>query len=362
VRGKKRTPLFKGQKLVAVPSNVGPFTMPNYEDLASQGVYEDGNVRVFAGQRAETFYIDLGAVFDTVNLRRPVPALTQAEDADDSVDPFGVNRFSGFNIHTIAIELPISRITTDGKPSIATKNPIIGVYASTSRQRTRELQSKGRTKNSGGFVQIARMANPLVNELIINTPSKDFWNRTDPKDEATFQEFYKNPTVVTELNLIFGLPVPATPRTDLLQALLKYPGQALKNANCGTPCSELLRLDLTVAPTAAEDQSRLGAALGGDPAGFPNGRRPNDDVTDIITRVAGGAAFINNRVGDGVNHLADAPGAGMGDGPGYGSTTGNILDTTANGIAKEFPFLPTPFDGRNRVHVDCGEAGANPCN
>ena len=94
MRGKRRTPLFKGQKLVAVPSNVGPFTIPNYEDLASQGVYEDGNFRVFAGQRAETFYIDLGAVFDTVNLRRPVPALTQAEDADDSVDPFGINRFS----------------------------------------------------------------------------------------------------------------------------------------------------------------------------------------------------------------------------------------------------------------------------
>jgi hypothetical protein len=119
VRGKRRTPLFKGQKLVAVPSNVGPFTIPNYEDLASQGVYEDGNFRVFAGQRAETFYIDLGAVFDTVNLRRPVPALTQAEDADDSVDPFGINRFSGFNIHTIAIELPISRLTSFFRQDLA---------------------------------------------------------------------------------------------------------------------------------------------------------------------------------------------------------------------------------------------------
>jgi len=364
VRNGRRTPLFKGQKLVAVPSNVGPFTMPDYEDLASQGIYEDGNMRVFAGQRAETFYIDLGAVFDTVNLRRPVPALTQAEDADDSVDPFGINRFSGFNIHTIAIELPISQVTIDRKPSTTTKNPVIGLYASTSRQKTRELESKGRTTNRGEFVQIARMANPLVNELVINTPSKDFWNRTAPKDEAVFQEFYKNPTVATELNLIFGLPVTATPRTDLLQLLLKYQGQALSKdgKNCGTPCSELLRLDLRVPATAAEDQSRLGAALGGDPAGFPNGRRPNDDVTDIVTRVAGGTAFINARVGDGVNHLDGAPGAGLGDGPGYGLATGNILDTTTTGIAKEFPFLPTPFDGRNRVHVDCGEAGANPCN
>ena len=133
---KTRTPLFKGQKLVAVPSNVGPFTIPNYEDLASQGVYEDGNVRVFAGQRAETFYIDLGAVFDTVNLRRPVPALTQAEDADDSVDPFGVNRFSGFNIHTIAIELPISRITSDRKAATATKiQSSVSMPARTARAR-----------------------------------------------------------------------------------------------------------------------------------------------------------------------------------------------------------------------------------
>src|SRR5215813_956005 len=122
VKGNKKTVLFKNQLLVAVPSNVGPSTMggpnniPDYENLASQGVYEDGDVRVFAGQRAETFYIDLGAVFDTVNLRRNLPLLTPAEDADDSKDPFGINRFSGFNVNSIAIEIPIARITKDGKP------------------------------------------------------------------------------------------------------------------------------------------------------------------------------------------------------------------------------------------------------
>jgi len=362
VRGRTRTALFDSRTLVAVPTNVGPFTIPDYEDLASQGVYGDGDIRVFAGQRAETFYIDLGAVFDTVNLRRPVPALTDPEDADDTVDPFGINRFSGFNVHTIAIELPISHVTSDGEPAATTDNPVIGVYASTSRQKVRQLLSGGRTKYLGQFVQVARMANPLVNELIINTPSKDFWNRSEPEDEAQFQAFYKNPTVATELNLIFGLPVPATPRTDLMQLLLKYPNQALDGTNCGSPCAELLRVDLTVPPTPAEGQSRLGSVLGGDPAGFPNGRRPNDDVTDIATRVVGGTAFIDNNVGDGVNHLADAPGAGTSDGPGYGSVMGNDLDVTANGIAKEFPFLPTPHDGRNRSHIDCGEPGANPCN
>src|SRR5713226_2136122 len=117
VRGKKRTQLFKGQTLVAVPSNVGPATMPDYEALAAQGIYTDGatSIRVFAGQRAETFYIDLGAVFDTANLRRFPPLLSAGEDANDGVNPFGVNRFSGFNVHTIAIEVPITRVTRDRK-------------------------------------------------------------------------------------------------------------------------------------------------------------------------------------------------------------------------------------------------------
>src|SRR6266542_6903613 len=137
VRGKKRTELCKGQKLVAVPTNAGPATFKNYEDLAAQGIYTDAStgIKVFAGQRAETFYIDLGAVFDTVNLRRFLPLLTPAEDADDSKDPFGINRFSGTNVNSIAIEIPIARITKDGKPIEATNNPLIGMYASTSRQK-----------------------------------------------------------------------------------------------------------------------------------------------------------------------------------------------------------------------------------
>jgi hypothetical protein len=109
-----------------------------------------------------------------------------------------------------------------------------------------------------------------------------------------------------------------------------------------------LRLDLRVPPAAPELQSRLGAALSADMAGYPNGRRPNDDVTDIVVRVVGGTNYINARIGDGVNFLAGAPGL-VG------------VDITANGIARNFPFLPTPYDGRNRRHIDCGEPGGNPC-
>jgi hypothetical protein len=372
VKGNKKTVLFQNQLLVAVPSNVGPSTMggpnniPDYENLASQGVYEDGNVRVFAGQRAETFYIDLGAVFDTVNLRRNLPLLTAAEDGNDAADPFGNNRFSGTDINTIAIELPIKRITKDGAGPDTTAEPFIGVYASTSRQTVHVVNDKGSPVNAGRFVQVARLANPLINELIIDTPFKDRWNATSPEKEANFLNFYRTPTIALALQILTGVPVvpsPATPRDDLAQLFLKYPGQLLgPNGKCGTPCSELLRLDVSEPPVAAENQSRLGAALGGDAAGFPNGRRPNDDVTDIAIRVVGGTNFITNRAGDGVNFVKGAPGAGTSDGPGYGLTVGNRLDVTANGIAKEFPFLPTPYDGRNRRHIDCGETGANPCN
>jgi hypothetical protein len=354
IRRGKRTELFKGRTLVAVPSNVGPATMPDYPALAAQGIYSDdaNGIRVFAGQRAETFYIDLGAVFDTLNLRRYLPALTGPGEDNDNVNPFGVNRFSGFNISTIAIEVPIKRITSDRKPASTTKNPVIGMYAETDRRKVRVLHKSGERdddEDDGRFVQVSRMANPLVNELIITTPFKDEWNAAEPENEANFQAFYKNPVVATELNLVFHVPIvpidgsSANDRTDLMGLLLKYPGQALNGTNCGRPCAELLRLDLTVSPTAPENQSRLGAALSADKAGYPNGRRPNDDVTDIVVRVVGGNDYIANHIGDGVNFLAGAPGV-VG------------VDITANGIAKNFPFLPTPYDGK----CAAGQ-GSNPC-
>ena len=359
VRGKKRSPLFAGQLLVAVPSNAGPATMPSYGALAAQGIYTDAGsgVRVFAGQRAETFYIDLGAVFDTLNLRRYPPLLTAAEDANNAGNPFGNNRFSGANVSTIAIEVPVSRITSDGKAPAIAANPVIGIYASTARQKQRHLDGDGDPNTNGPFIQVSRMGNPLVNELIITTPSKDKWNAAEPEKEAQFQSFYKNPVIATALNLVYGFPIvpfdgsPASNRTDLMTVLLKYPGQALDGSNCGKPCSELLRLDLRVDPTAPASQNRLGSVLGADPAGWPNGRRPNDDVTDIAIRVVGGGPYITNRAGDGVNYLAGAP-------------NDATVPVTSNGIATAFPFLPTPYDGRNRRHVDCGEAGAgaNPCN
>jgi hypothetical protein len=337
------------QEMVAVPSNVGPLTIPNYEALAARGIYPLANGgRVFAGQRDETFYIDLGATFDTVNLRRNPPILTQNEDEDDTVSPFGVDTFSGFNVSTIALEIPIAELT--GNP-----NAVLGLYASTSRPKILSRRDDGTSVGSDGWVQVARMANPLVNELIIPTDRKDRWNATDPKDEAQFASFYLNSSLATVLNLRYSTTFPTSGRTDLVSALLQYGG----SGTCGPSdrCSELLRLNVGVPPTAPVLQKRLGV-LAGDGAGFPNGRRPNDDVTDIALRVVGGilltlgdpVAFANfPRLGDGVNFNAGAESSLV----------------TGNGIYTVFPFLPTPHAGWSPRHMDCGEGalypGVNPC-
>jgi len=347
----RRTELFGGAALPTVPSNIGPRTTPNYAALAAKGIFTDAStgIRVFAGQRAETFAIDLGAVFDTINLRvetppgapgrPPLPVHTAAEDADDFTNPFGVNAFSGFNVNTIAIEVPIRRLTVDRRPADA-HNGTIGVWARTLRQRNtlrtgEPLLAGGRGKSllqgRGRWVQVSRMANPLVNELIIRFGRKDFWNVTLPEDEAQFVGAYRDLDVAGALELVSGVPVPPTPREDIVSLLLQYAGTPKG------PLSELLRLDLTVPPTPPDRIKRLGPfahdAAGNptpDAAGFPNGRRPNDDVTDIVVRVAGGANYIAGYVGDGVG-------------------------VSELGVTGEFPFLPTPFDGRSRRHIDPGE-------
>jgi len=347
VRGKTRTSLGT-QPMYAVPSNVGPLTMPNYEALAAKGIYTLANGgKVFAGQRDESFYIDLGAAFDTLNLRRYPPILSAAEDANDSVNPFGNDALSGFNVNTIAIEVPINTVT-------ANAGGVIGGYASTYRSKVRvfkqnnnrNAESNDENVNAGPMVQVSRLANPLVNELIIGTDSKDQWNMTDPSDEAQFLDFYLNSRLATAMNLRFGTAFPTTGRTDLVNALLKYPSQPQTGTCKRNDCAELLRLNLSIAPTPPAQQKRL-SVLAGDNAGWPNGRRPNDDVTDIALRVVAGILVNANtpRLGDGTNFNIGAEGSNL----------------TANGIYTVFPYLPTPHDGRNRRHIDCGEPLANSC-
>jgi len=358
-----------GRDLIVVPSNVGPRTMPDYAALAAQGIYDLGDgVRVFAGQREDPFFIDLGATFDTLNFRK-APLLTAAEDANDTVNPFGADMLSGFNVNTIAIEVPISWVTKDHKGPADTKYPTIGAYASTSRRSQQVLRSSGINANTPGnaaasaaaapeaskanlylpyvqagvadqaeadaaepvdaassnFVQVQRLANPLVNEAIIGTIDKDRWNGLEPKDEKKFLDYYLNPRLAFALETVFSISAAQHNRQDLVDLLLKYKPSDKQ-------LSELLRLNLSVAPTPLADQKRLtilahdaAGVSTPDNAGWPNGRRPKDDVTDIAVRVIGGANYIAGMAGDGVN------------------TDDAILPAT-------FPFLATPFDGRNRVH------------
>lgn len=336
--------------MYAVPSNVGPRTMPNYEQLAAKGIFPLKNGgRVFAGQRDETFYIDLGGTFDTLNLHIS-PILSVANDANNEIivgapGSGNADTFSGFNVNTIALEIPIEELVGPNG------NKLLGAYATTSRPKVSVIKRTGNRQNSARFVQVARMGNPLVNELIIATDTKDKWNATDAEDENLFVPFYCNPAVTAAINLVFGTGFPTMNREDLVNALLRYaPGPEV----CGSgktheALAELLRVDLSVPPTQPSNQKRLGPLAHNasgeptpDPAGWPNGRRPNDDVTDVALRVVAG--ILTNPdvpyLGDGVNFN-------------IGSIATN---TTDNGIAKAFPFLPTPFDGRNRRHIDPGES------
>ncbi|RPI31474.1 MAG: DUF4331 domain-containing protein [Chloroflexota bacterium] len=298
VRNGQKTTLAEG--LIVVPSNVGPRTMPDYNALASQGIYElDHDIRVFAGQRDDPFYIDLGAVFDTINLRAP-----------------GTDMLSGFNVHTIALEVPASMLTRDGLDPDETEQPVLGAYASTSRPRVTVLRNYEGESSSEGWVQVQRLANPLVNEAIIGTEDKDRWNAKHPSQEADFVDYYTNSRFAAALSLVFG--VEASPLLDLRDVMLTYtPGDYSK-------LSELLRLNVSVPPMPLASQERL-TVLAGDNAGWPNGRRPIDDVTDVAIQVIGGTNF-----------------QGAGDG----------VDANDMPLTEAFPFLPTPWDGRNRVHTN----------
>ncbi len=331
--------------MVAVPSNVGPRTIPNYEALATQGIYPLSNGgRVYAGQRDETFYIDLGGVFDTLNLRNS-PILSDADDADDGKNVADApDTFSGFNVNTIAIEIPISELM--GKDG----NTVIGAYAATSRPRVTILKRDNKREHSSFVAQVARMGNPLVNELIIPTSRKDEWNATYAEFESKFVEHFCNPSLAVALNVVFGTTFPTSDRADLANLLLRYGDSAIKDicvpgALKGKPLADFLRVDLNTPPTPILNQKRLGVfardANGNptpDPNGWPNGRRPNDDVTDIALRAVAGALIdpATPALGDGVNFNIGAPGTGV----------------TANGIASDFPFMPTPHDGRDRRHID----------
>jgi len=289
-----------GENLPTPPDNIGPRSTPNYTGLASAAVSSIGDgIKVFAGQRDDPFFVDLGSIFDLAGLRpfNPFHAIPLPAEA-------GRDAVARFNTHTIAIQVPISQL-------MQVPNTTIGIYASASRQKETVLRDDGTKDGNGPWVQVSRLGEPLINEAVIPLGKKDFWNRVDPADDAQFASFYTDPEVSRLENLLYGgvlAPITTTGRSDLTAILLTgVPGLNFT----GPTQSDLLRLNTSIPPSASP--KRLGV-LEGDFAGFPNGRRLTDDIVDIELRafaqgygpVLAGALGLpnlspNNQLGDGVD-------------------------------------------------------------
>jgi hypothetical protein len=338
VKGGVSTPLTNktGATLFAVPTNVGPRTMPNYPALAEQGIYTltDG-IRVFAGTTDDPYYADAGGQFDTFNFRTGAGGgvLSAAADANDFVN-IAPDFFSGYNVNTIAIEVPITMLTSTGTLLPATSpNAAIGAWAATARPRILTRRAPLPSVTSGSYSQIDRLGNPLITTFIIPLGSKDLWSMSQPSSDSQFEAVYLDPLITRVFNAIYGIAIPTPPRTDLLPFLTYVPPIAAPGTTAG-PIADLLRLNTGVPPTPEGSRKRLGL-LAGDSAGFPNGRRVSDDVTDVMYRALSGILAgpqYNYRLGDGVN-TNDVP---------YQET---------------FPYVAFAQSGRNRRHIDPGEAG-----
>ena len=289
-----------GSGLMTPPDNIGPRSTPNYEALAAKGIHKLGDgTTVFAGQRDDPFFADVGAIFDLVAIRSGTGASGGGRDF-----------LAGYAVHGIALQIPKSELDNG-------TNHTIGVWAATDRQKVTVTGGKA----IGAWVQVSRLGNPLINEVLIPTNVKDYWNSQPPSKDLQFKKYYENSILATVLEKLypkFG-PFKETGRSDLVDVL----GTGLKTPALnytGPTFADELRLNLSIPPTPYSKLNRLGV-IGGDLAGYPNGRRLEDDVVDISERVVGGALIGHSLpLGDGVN----------------GNDVPNL---------HVFPYEPAPFSG-----------------
>jgi hypothetical protein len=295
------------------PNNVGPKTMPDYNSLADEAIrnideFRGGLGKVFVGQRDDPFFVDLGATFDGINL----------EDRGTFPGDHGGGKddLAGYSVHSIVLQIPEEEITRDGEEVDGPNDDeaVVGVWASTERRKLQVTDSgqdhggsNGRHRSGddddahrggGDFTQVSRLANPLVNEVIIPLGKKDEWNRQSPEDDEEFVRYFESPELARLLNALFSLGVQENERADIVLALLQgVPGL---NRQTGDKV-DTLKINLGVPP--ADTPNRFGVlATPPDPAGFPNGRRLADDVVDIELRVVAGALIGKNvPLGDGVD-------------------------------------------------------------
>ncbi len=321
-----------GSKVFTKPTdNIGQKSIPDYNSYANQFIYSV-NIpgcgtpgKLFVGQRKEPFYVNLGEVFDLINLNPVGPRNGELNVLDDD------------NITSFALEVPISCLTAGGEA-------VIGAWTTASLRQGRLLNAEGKRNGrhfasleGGAWTQVSRLGNPLVNEVVIGVKDKDRFNSSKPKDDPQFLDYVTHPTLPVLINILFPIPAttpPAVPRNDLVQVFLTGVPTLNQPTVCGSNCKpgEMLRLNTSIAATPRATQNDLGV-IGGDNAGFPNGRRPIDDVTDIALRAALG---ILNPAGP--NHPAAADLA----------TDGTQLPGAAAGqgavdFGASFPYLNVPI-------------------
>ncbi|MBI4866450.1 MAG: DUF4331 domain-containing protein [Candidatus Wallbacteria bacterium] len=303
-----------GTNLACPPVNIGPRSTPNYATLANAAINTlpaHGNAKVFCGQREEPFFADLGSIFDLLGLR-PV----------NSPGSLGVDGLAGANVHSIILEVPISTLS-----AAANNTGIAGVWSTASRPAVRILRDRPPrfSTERGAFVQVSRLAMPLVNEVVIPLKDKDKFNGSNPRDDAQFLSYVTDPELARLYTLVYGLRVPATPRNDLVQVFLTgVPGL---NQPANVRPAEMIRLNMATPITPSPNP--LGV-IAGDLQGYPNGRRPVDDVVDISLRAVGGVL---------VTGFTDTPnGKSLTDGV-------DRNDASSGAFQSVFPYLLDPVPG-----------------
>jgi hypothetical protein len=327
-----------GSGLPCPPCNIGPLSTPDYASLAGAAVTSlGGGVTVFAGQRAEGFYVDLGAIFDLGDLR-PFENLHAQYGLNVFSGPAaGVNATNHLNVHSIAIQVPISAVTISGHPTI-------GVWTTASRQRVTLWDAdQGENVNAGPFRQVSRLGNPLVNEVIIPLGKKDLWNSLPPDDDKQFAGYVAQPGLAALLPGLYpgvfpnlaALVASGKPRADLEAILLTgIPSGLIPGFTnlTGTVLADMLRLNTSIPATPAKKQSIYGL-LGGDPGGFPNGRRVTDDVVAIELRAVAGVTYpLVDK-----SFTPDAAASKLTD----GLTPASVSSAYLGG----FPYLGVPYSG-----------------
>ncbi len=337
-----------GKNLPCPPVNIGPRSTPNYASLASDSISQlsDGSWS-FAGQRGEGFAVDLGSIFDLLTLR---------PFASDSVIPkppstTGVDTLSNINVHSIALKVKKTDLTSDGSNPTNVMDPksVIGVWATSSRQEATISSTPGQAPVSAGpWRQISRLGNPLINEVFIPLSMKDYWNSQQPKNDKQFQGYYTNLMVASLMPVIYpvalkGVPnAPENPRTDIEIVLgLGIPSGVIKGFQnyTGGIFADMLRLNMAVPPSTSPN--RLGL-IAGDAAGFPNGRRPLDDTVSIYLQVAAGVIYPLVKPG----FMPPAAASLLNDG----------TNEPVAPFLTSFPYLPTPFSGYDYMPGPTGTA------